>query len=269
MKKLTLLLAMCLLLTACTSKNNTTTSTSTTKATTTTTSATTTTTQTSSTTQTTTQTTTTTQAYPEYDAVIEIPSGAINVVTEWGVKEGEGFASQNYSILSSRLRQVANGSVVYFPAGNYELSGSITLSSKKNIHIVGEHSTIVRCGVTNAANNQASSVFRVERCENVTFEGLVFKYEIPTSLSGKILEKSGGSITVEITDGSKITGNEYVTIVNSFTQDGVVDKTFEQYAASNFPAEKLSENVLRITGLSAGGISKMPIGTRVCLRLST
>lgn len=266
MKKLTLLLAMCLLLTACSSNNGTTTSTSTTKATTTTTTATTTTTQTSSTTQTTTQTTTTTQAYPEYDAVIEIPSGAINVVTEWGVKEGEGFASQNYSILSSRLRQVANGSVVYFPAGSYELSGSITLSSKKNIHIVGEHSTIVRCGVTNTSNNQASGVFRVENCQNITFEGLVFKYDIPTSLSGIITEKTSSTITVQITDGSQITGQEYVTIINSFTNEGVVNKKFEQYASSHFAAEKLSENLLRLSGVDAGSTT---IGMRVCLRLST
>lgn len=266
MKKLTALLAMCLLLTACTPKNNTTTSTSTTKATTTTTTATTTTAQTSSTTQTTTQTTTTTQSYPEYDAVIEIPSGAINVVTEWGIKEGEGFASQNYSTLSSRLRQVANGSVVYFPAGSYELSGSITLSSKKNIHIVGEHSTIVRCGVTNTANNQASSVFRVENCENITFEGLVFKYDVPTSLSGIITEKTSNTITVQITDGSQITGQEYVTIINSFSNEGVVNKKFEEYASSHFAAEKLSENVLRLSGVPAGSST---IGMRVCLRLST
>ena len=65
-----------------------------------------------------------------------------------------------------------------------------------------------------------------ENCENITFEGLVFKYDVPTSLSGIITEKTSNTITVQITDGSQITGQEYVTIINSFTNDGIVNKKF-------------------------------------------
>ena len=64
----------------------------------------------------------------------------------------------------------------------------------------------------------------VNECENITFKGLIFKYDIPTSLSGKIIEKSGGTLTIEISDGATISGNEYVTVVNSFNKNGIITK---------------------------------------------
>lgn len=270
MKKLAFLLLSCLLLCACTypqeSKKTSASSTST---------------STSSSTH-----TSGTSHTPGDDIHISMPDGAINAVEAWGIKSGNGFATENSVELVRRFFEIENGTTVYFPAGTYEINAPIYLTNKKNIRIVGDFATFIRSGVTNTAAEQtpssdpawpnefrpytaSSSMFVVSECESITFEGLVLKYAIPTSISGRITDISGGSISVEVTDGANITGQEYVTVVNSFSQNGVANKTFEQYAETHFPVQKLADNVLRVSGLSAYGVSKMAIGSRVCLRLST
>ena len=234
----------------------------------------------------TTTTATTTTTAPDPGPTIDLPADAINVVEEWGILSGEGHAASNSLSLITHLLEISNGSTVYFPQGTYELSAPLFLVGKTDIHIIGDNATFIRSGVTNTAAKQSpstdpvwpeeirnftasSSVFVVTECENITFEGLTIEYAIPTSLSGKITAISGGSLTIEIIDGAPITGNEYVTVVNSFTKDGIADRTFEQYASSYFPVEKISDNLLRVSGLSAGGLTNLSKGRLVCLRLST
>ena len=277
MKKLTVLLAVCLLLTACGPAVASTTTapivpTGTTAATTTAGS-----TATSTTTSATTTTATTTQKTEETTVKppivledIPMPVGAVDVTT-LGAKEGKDNASTNATVLGSYLRQAKAGTILYFPKGEYYLSSPISLNGREDIQIVGNQATLIRTGVTNtkAQQDTSSSFFVVNACKNITFKGLIFKYDIPTSISAKIIGKDGGTLTLEVSDGSAITGNEYVTVVNSFNSLGVITKTFEQYASSNFPVEKLTESSLKVSGLNASGVRGLSVGSYVCLRLST
>jgi len=217
---------------------------------------------------------------------IPMPAGAIDAVKDLGVKAGEGFGLANASILVPYLMQVAKGTVLYFPRGEYELAMPLYLVGRNDVEIVGNHATLIRTHVTNEKAKQevlsdpgipaelrsytaSSGFFVVNECDTISFKGLIFKYDIPTSLSGKIIAKAGGALTLEISDGAAISGNEYVTVVNSFNKNGIITKTFEQYAASCFPIEKLSENTLKVSGLDANGLRNLSVGSYACLRLST
>ena len=194
----------------------------------------------------------------------------VNVVEEWGVRSGEGQGQSNSRILSSKLSTVSANTDVVFPEGIYELSAPMELRNRQNVRIVGENATLIRTNVTNTTRSSSSSgFFKIRGCQTVSVQGFAFEYSIPTSLSGKVIAKNGTEVTLEITSTTHFTGNEYITIFNTFTAAGVPDKVLEQYATNNFPAEKLSENTLRVTGLEQGGVSRLSIGTKVCLRLST
>ena len=210
----------------------------------------------------------------------------INAVSDWGITPGPGNGKANSLILAEKLHAIADNTDVLFPEGLYEIAFPMYLLQKSGVRIIGQNATILRTDVTNTSASQApmddpdipedirpytasSSIFVIDGCQNVCVQGFTFKYDIPSSLSGTVLSKEGDSVVLEITDTTQFTGEEYVTIINTFTKNGVPDKKLEQYAATNFPAQKLSDNTLRVTGLDAGGVSNLTKGTRVCLRLST
>lgn len=216
----------------------------------------------------------------------DTPLTTIDVVAEWGVQPGKGNGLQNSLILAERLVALQDNVTVVFPEGEYELAFPMYLIGKTNVVLEGTGVTIVRTHVSNTAARQnalddpaipedirsytaASSVLVITDCHYVKTEGFTFKYDIPTSLSGTVLSKDGDSVVLEITDTSQFTGEEYATVINTFTKKGVPDKKLEQYAQTNFPLEKLSDTTLRVSGLGAGGVSNLTKGTRVCLRLST
>ncbi len=215
-----------------------------------------------------------------------IPEDAIDVTVDWGVQSGEGHGRENALILLEQLTALENGSTVYFPEGRYELLFPMILVGKSDVRIVGNRATLVRTGLNNTEPAVApltdpaipdeyryitasSGFIGMLSNRNITVEGLTFAYDIPTSLSGKVLSVNGGSAEIEITDGSPITGGEYATVINTFTADGTPDRTLEQYAESHFVVEKLSESIIRVSGLDVGGASNLKKGTRVCLRLCT
>lgn len=213
------------------------------------------------------------------------PTG-INVVTDWGITAGSGYGLQNALILSEKLDSLQDNTEIVFPEGEYELAFPMRLVAKQNVSLVGQNVTIVRTHVSNKTARQeplddpsipedikpytaSSSILVIKDCHDVTMEGFAFKYAIPTSLCGTVLSKQDDSVTIEIDNTADFTGEEYATVINTFSKDGVPDKTFEQYSAANFPLEKLSENTLRISGLDAGGVSNLKKGIRVGLRLAT
>ncbi|MBE6675974.1 MAG: right-handed parallel beta-helix repeat-containing protein [Ruminococcaceae bacterium] len=210
----------------------------------------------------------------------------INAVSDWGITPGPGNGKANSLILAEKLHVIADNTDVLFPEGLYEIAFPMYLLQKSGVRIIGQNATILRTDVTNTSASQApmddpdipedirpytasSSIFVIDGCQNVCVQGFTFKYDIPSSLSGTVLSKEGDSVVLEITDTTQFTGEEYVTIINTFTKNGVPDKKLEQYAATNFPAQKLSDNTLRVTGLDPGGVSRLSKGTRVCLRLAT
>ena len=210
----------------------------------------------------------------------------VDVVRDWGVEQGKGHGKANSLILLEKLYTVADYTDVIFPEGEYELAFPMYIEGKTGVYIVGENAKLIRTGATNNAAQQSamtdadipyqvrdltksSGFFVINKSEHIGIDGFSFTYDIPTSLSGKVLSKDGGTIVVEITNTTHFTGDEYITVLNTFTAAGAPDRTLEQYATSHFPAEKLSDTTLRVTGLSEGGVSNLSIGTRVCLRLST
>lgn len=215
-----------------------------------------------------------------------LPADAIHVVRDWGLQSGSGYGKANSLILAEKITTLADGSTVYFPQGTYEILFPLYLIDKKDIRIVGDGATLLRCGVTNTQATQppsddpdipeeyrsltaSSCFFYLIGDQRVTVEGLTFRYDIPTSLSGQVISVSGGRADIAITDGSPLSGEEYVTVINTFTADGVPDRTLEQYAQTRFPVEKLSDTTLRISGLDVAGAARLREGTRVCLRMST
>ena len=209
----------------------------------------------------------------------------INVVTDWGITAGSGYGLQNALVLSEKLDSLQDNTEIVFPEGEYELAFPICIVGKQNVSLVGQNVTIVRTHVSNKTARQepledptipedvkpytaSSSILVIQDCHGVKAEGFTFKYAIPTTLCGTVLSKQGGSVTIEVDNTTDFTGEEYATIINTFTKEGVPDKTFEQYAAANFPLEKLSDNTLRISGLDAGGVSNVKKGMRVGLRLA-
>lgn len=215
-----------------------------------------------------------------------LPADAIHVVRDWGLQSGSGYGKANSLILAEKITTLADGSTVYFPQGTYEILFPLYLIDKKDIRIVGDGATLLRCGVTNTQATQppsddpdipeeyrsltaSSCFFYLIGGQRVTVEGLTFRYDIPTSLSGQVISVSRGRADIAITDGSPLSGEEYVTVINTFTADGVPDRTLEQYAQTRFPVEKLSDTTLRISGLDVAGAARLREGTRVCLRMST
>ncbi len=215
-----------------------------------------------------------------------LPADAIDVTAAWGVKRGKGHALANSIALAAGVANMPDGSTVYFPEGEYEVAFAMFVSGKKNIRIVGHKATLVRTGINNTEPIQPVNTDPAIPAElqwltsymafiysgansGFTVEGLTFVYDMPTSLSGKVLSVSGGTAEIELTDGSTVTGGEYATVINTFTPDGIPDRTLEQYAQKNFPIEKTGDKTIRVTGLDPGGASNLKKGTRVCLRLCT
>ncbi len=212
----------------------------------------------------------------------EIPANAINAVDEWGISAAHGAGMANGLALYQRMTLLPNGATVYFPAGVYELDLPLLITGKKNIRIVGDHVTFLNTRAINTAATQppsddpsvpssmqastaTSGMVWIEGSQNITIEGITFCYETPTSLSGQVVNLTSSYADIRITDNAPITGNEHVMAINTFTEEGIPNRVLEQYAASNFPVEKLNETTLRVRGINA---SRLANGTRVCLRMS-
>ncbi len=196
----------------------------------------------------------------------------VDVVKDWGVVSGEGYAKKNSKALKKGFASIASGSTVYFPEGNYEINNSVSLKGLENIKIYGENATLINCGADNTKHqNKNSGFFVIENAKNISFSGLNFKYSNPTSLSceAQFVSSETGEILLKVTDGSVITGNECVTIANSFDKNGIPDKKLEQYAVEQFKVEKISDNELKISGLDKGALSRIGKGTKIALRLAT
>ncbi len=215
-----------------------------------------------------------------------IPDDAIDVTTAWGIIPGEGHGFDNALILAEKLAALPDGSTVLFPEGTYEVEFPMLIVGKKNIRIVGHNATVIRTGILNDRPSQPvnndpaipenlrpytsfSAIIGSMDNQSLTIEGLTFRYSTPNTISGKVVSTENGAAVIEITDGNPVTGNEYVTVINTFDKFGVPDRTLEQYANPNFPIEKIDDTTIRITNLDPGGASRLRKGTAVCLRLCT
>ncbi len=215
-----------------------------------------------------------------------LPDDAVTVTSDWGIQSGAGYALPNSLALMNGIAAMSDGTTLYFPEGMYELAFPMFIIGKRNIRIVGYKTTLVRSGTVNTTAIQpalttdalpvehlpltsSTSFIYAGQTNGLTVEGLTFTYDTPTSLSGRILSVNGGTAMIELTDGSPITGGEFATVINTFTEDGVPDRTLEQYAETNFTVEKVNETTIRVLGLDVGGASHLKQGMRVCLRLCT
>ncbi len=221
-------------------------------------------------------------AVPPEATMPTLPNGYINAVTDWGITTAAGEGITNGLTLYEKMSTLADGSTVYFPEGVYELDLPLLITGKKNIRIVGYKAVFLNTRATNTAASQApandpripadmqaatatSGMVWIEGTQNITIEGITFRYATATSLSGEVQSRSSSYVDIKVTDGSAITGDEYVMAINTFTKDGIPDRTLEQYASANFRVEKRNDTTLRVYGINT---SKLSNGTRVCLRTS-
>ncbi len=219
---------------------------------------------------------------PSEPTMPTLPADAINAVTDWGVSTAAGAGIANGVLLYEKISRLGNGATVFFPEGIYELDLPLSLSGKKNIRIVGYKAVFLNTRATNTSPTQSAStdpltptalqaatatsgMVWIEGSQNVTVEGITFRYACPTSLSGEVSSKTSSYADIRITDGSVLTGREYVMAINTFTSAGVPDRTLEQYAATCFPVEKINDTTLRVSGINTANLKA---GTRVCLRTS-
>ncbi len=210
-----------------------------------------------------------------------LPQGTVNAVTDWGFSSEPGKGIENGLLLYRKMSALADGATVFFPEGTYELDLPMLLTGKKNIRVVGYRAVFLNTRAVNTAERQSASdhsaipadmrdatatsgMVWIEGSENITVEGITFRYAAATGISGKVTARTSAYIDIEVTDGSVLSGNEYVMAINTFTKEGAPDRTLEQYAATHFPVERLSETKLRVSGVNA----TMPLGTRVYLRTS-
>ncbi len=211
-----------------------------------------------------------------------LPADAINAVTDWGISTASGMGISNGLTLYQKISSLSAGSTVFFPEGTYEVDLPMALNNKKDIRIVGYKAIFLNTRATNTVATQPSSedasipaslrtatatsgMVWIEGSQNITIEGITFRYACPTSISGRIINRTSSYIDVEITDGSYLTGNEYVMAINTHNASGATTGTLEQYAATNFPVEKRNETTLRVSGINT---TPLTTGIRVSLRMS-
>ncbi len=211
-----------------------------------------------------------------------LPADAVNVVTDWGISTAAGAGISNGMLLYEKMTALADGATVYFPEGVYELDLPLLLTGKQHIRVVGYQATLLNTRAVNsaAAQNEAtdpaipaplrpatatSGMVWIEGCTDIAVEGITFRYANPTSISGTVKNKTSSYADITVTSDTPITGNEYVMAINTFTSNGIPDRTLEQYAATSFPVQKIDATTLRISGINASALS---VGTRVCLRTS-
>ena len=98
------------------------------------------------------------------------PSGAVDVVADWGVVEGS-FAdgAANAALLSSRLAAAPAGTVAYFPPGDYYFGGGLSVSGANGIVLAGDGDASVLHG------SGASNVITVVDSSAVTVTHLVLE----------------------------------------------------------------------------------------------
>ena len=98
--------------------------------------------------------------------ILTVKSGFIDVVKDWGVQAGAGNAAANTATIISHIGEVANGTTVYFPEGEYWFGDSFDLSS------------VSATGMT-IMNFEGAAVLhsdiKLGAASDVTVKGLVFK----------------------------------------------------------------------------------------------
>ncbi len=97
---------------------------------------------------------------------LTVKSGVIDVVQDWGVLAGEENAAANAAAVAGRAAAVADGTLIYFPAGEYWFADACDFSSMTAKGVViwnPERSAVLHSGI------------RIGAAEDVAIKGIVFK----------------------------------------------------------------------------------------------
>ncbi len=219
------------------------------------------------------------------DVTETLPEDAINAVSDWGITTDAGAGLANGLALYNHTSMLENGATIFFPAGTYEIDLPFALVMKENIRIVGDNAVFVNTRAVNTVTSQlpcddpmiydsirdftaTSSMIWIQDCENITVEGITFRYQSPTSISG-VVELVGDFALIKITDGTPITGKEKVMAVTTFDENGVPDGKWDAYADFYVQDESERQGVPTLMLDHPDRLDRhLEVGQRVCLRTS-
>ena len=145
---------------------------------------------------------------------LTVKGGIIDVVRDWGVQTGVENAAANTAAVAAHVAEVADGSTIYFPAGDYWFTDTFDLSS------------VTASGVT-VWNPEKLAVLHsgiaLGAAANVTVRGVVFK------------ECPGPAVVATGTTGLAIDGC-------------VVDHVTGAYAGGHYPFAAVNVTGFNLTG---------------------
>lgn len=190
------------------------------------------------------------------------PSGSKNVTTytSWIsgfsslVPNNKDKASDNASNLN---KMIAKNVVLYFPAGTYWIDKTVEIS-KSGVTLWGDEGAVIcRTGVPNTCSTAFPlSAFKDTgnfwiTASNFKMHGLTVKYDVPTSFTGEVTAKSGGSVTVRLTDGQSALFSSATRIsrVNNFDAATLRPLGTDQVMG---PGDNKTENFLDVWGITEG-----------------
>lgn len=187
------------------------------------------------------------------------PSGYKDVTTykstSWSnsfnplVPDNPSKAADNASNLN---KMIAQGVVLYFPAGTYWINKTITIG-KSGVTLWGDAGAVIcRTGVPNTcATAFPLSEFKDPAnfwitASNFKMHGLTIKYDVPTSFTGVITAKSGNTATVRLTDGQSASFSADVAAVRA----NYFDENLRPSGSETFAAD---DSKIAISNISEDG----------------
>lgn len=184
-------------------------------------------------------------------------------VTDHGVVAGDITASDaNHAAINQIIIDAPEGSVVYFPAGNYYMSsniGCIQVVGKKNLTILGRNATVINTTYDpeikkDASHYMDSLTLVLNSCENVTVEGLGFDFYRYVQVCGTVKSVNASGMVLDIDekftnapDKAPLTGNEYIMAVAFLDENGGV---FDDYYAPDdgYPGSLNPDGTYTVSG---------------------
>ena len=144
-------------------------------------------------------------------SLASINAATVDVVSAWGLQTGSGNAAANTAAVAAHVSEVANGTELQFPAGDYYFSDTLDLSS------------VTASGVTLSASGAAvlHSGIALGGASDVTVKGLSFN------------GCAGPAIVANGTDGLVVTNCTFTDVVGAYTDGNKYNFAFVNVTGLN------------------------------------
>lgn len=164
-------------------------------------------------------------------------------VTDFGIKPSETECCAD--ALEGVFEVIPDGCELVLTKGRWFVGRRLMLTNKKNFVLSGENATIV-AHFDNVEVANATGALGVESCENITVKRLKFDYDIPISMTARVIniDRESGVFDIKVADSYKCVGNESFEAFNSVDEEHTPDYKLVTYA--DCIKSYLGDNVYRI-----------------------